>query len=141
MATLVTPDTPLRWFRRLVAQKWTFAEPNPLGRPAVDPELEKLVVKLIRDNLYMANCTLGRNWKLKQAVAVAPPTVMRQMGNRRGCSSDSVLRGVASQALVHPATIVIALKQLQLSFQIRGIPKEQVVQILLPYRPDASDDN
>jgi hypothetical protein len=44
------PDTLLRWFRRLVAQKWTFAKPNPLGRPAVAPELEKLVVKLIQDN-------------------------------------------------------------------------------------------
>ena len=65
---------------------------------------------------------------------------MRQIGNRRGCNSDSVLRGVASQALVHPATIVIALKQLQLSFQITGIPKEQVVQILLPYRPDEPFD-
>jgi len=32
MATLVTPDTLLRWFRRLVAQKWTFAKANPLGR-------------------------------------------------------------------------------------------------------------
>ena len=50
MATLVTPDTLLRWFRRLVAQKWTFAKANPLGRPAVAPELEKLVVKLIQDN-------------------------------------------------------------------------------------------
>ena len=44
MATLVTPDKLLRWFRRLVAKKWTFAKPNPLGRPAVAPELEKLVV-------------------------------------------------------------------------------------------------
>jgi hypothetical protein len=61
---------------------------------------------------------------------------MRQIGKWRACSSDSVLRSVASQALVHPATIVIALKQLRFSFQISGIPKEQVVQILLPYRPD-----
>lgn len=48
MAILVTPDTLLRWFRRLVAQKWTFAKPNP--RPPVDPELEKLVVQLLQDN-------------------------------------------------------------------------------------------
>jgi putative transposase len=31
LATLVTPDT-LRWFRVLVAKKWTFPKTNPLGR-------------------------------------------------------------------------------------------------------------
>jgi hypothetical protein len=32
LATIVTPDTLLRWFRMLV-KKWTFARTNPLGRP------------------------------------------------------------------------------------------------------------
>jgi putative transposase len=49
-ATLVTPDTLLRWFRVLVAKKWTFARTNPLGRPTVDPELEQFVIKLIKEN-------------------------------------------------------------------------------------------
>jgi putative transposase len=31
-ATIVTPDTTLRWYRRLIAQKWTF-ECRRLGRP------------------------------------------------------------------------------------------------------------
>ena len=56
MATLATPDTFLRWFHRLVAQKWTFAKSHPLGRPTVASELEKLAVKLIQDNP-----TLGSN--------------------------------------------------------------------------------
>ena len=50
IATVVTPDTLLRWFRILVAKKWTFARTNPVGRPPVDPELEKLVIKLIQEN-------------------------------------------------------------------------------------------
>jgi transposase InsO family protein len=50
ITTLVTPDTLLRWFRALVAKKWTFARTNPVGRPPVDPELEKLVIKLITEN-------------------------------------------------------------------------------------------
>jgi transposase InsO family protein len=50
LATLVTPETLLRWFRALVAKKWTFARTNPVGRPPVDPELEKLVIKLIQEN-------------------------------------------------------------------------------------------
>ena len=50
LATLVTPDTLLRWFRALVAKKWTFPRTNPVGRPPVDPELERLVIKLIQEN-------------------------------------------------------------------------------------------
>jgi transposase InsO family protein len=50
IAALVTPDTLLRWFRILVAKKWTFARTNPVGRPRVDPELEKLVIKLTQEN-------------------------------------------------------------------------------------------
>jgi len=50
LATLVTPDTLLRWFRALTAKKSTFARTNPAGRPPVDAELEKLVIKLIREN-------------------------------------------------------------------------------------------
>lgn len=50
MATIVTPETLLLWFRVLVAQKWAFPNNNPVGRPPVDPELEKLVLKLMQDN-------------------------------------------------------------------------------------------
>jgi hypothetical protein len=30
----------LRWFRVLVAKKWTFAPTNPVGRPPVHGELQ-----------------------------------------------------------------------------------------------------
>ncbi len=50
ITTLVTPDTLLRWFRVLVAEKWTFAKASPVGRPPVHPELEQLVIKLITEN-------------------------------------------------------------------------------------------
>src|ERR1035438_10257707 len=49
LATLVTPDT-LRWFRVLIAKKWTFARTNPVCRPSVDAELEKLVITLLQEN-------------------------------------------------------------------------------------------
>ena len=49
-ATIVTPDTLLRWFRLLIARKWTFTRTNSCGRPPLDPELEKLVIKLIEEN-------------------------------------------------------------------------------------------
>jgi hypothetical protein len=50
ITTLVTPDTLLRWFRVLIAKKWTYARTNVLGRPPVGSELEKLVLKLIEEN-------------------------------------------------------------------------------------------
>src|ERR1039457_2026155 len=38
LATLVTPDTLLRWFRVLIAKKWALTRTNPVGRPSVKAE-------------------------------------------------------------------------------------------------------
>src|ERR1700681_213032 len=50
LATLVTPDNRLSWFRVLIAKKWTFARTDPVGRPSVNAELEKLVITLLQEN-------------------------------------------------------------------------------------------
>jgi putative transposase len=50
LATLVTPDTLLRWFRVLVAKKWTCPRTNPVSRPSVDAELEKLIITLLQES-------------------------------------------------------------------------------------------
>jgi putative transposase len=50
IATIVTPDALLRWFRVLVARKWPFAITDSIGRPPVNPELENLVVKMFQEN-------------------------------------------------------------------------------------------
>jgi hypothetical protein len=52
IATLVTPDTLLRWHRQLVAAKWDYSQrrsPTP-GRPPLSPEIEQLVVRLAQEN-------------------------------------------------------------------------------------------
>jgi putative transposase len=49
-AFLVTPHTLLRWHRELVRRKWTFRQGRKPGRPAIDPELGDLVVRLAREN-------------------------------------------------------------------------------------------
>jgi transposase InsO family protein len=41
---LVTPDTILRWHRRLLRKKWTY--PNRSGRPPIDDGLAALVVRI-----------------------------------------------------------------------------------------------
>jgi len=48
-ATIVTPDTILRWHRQLSAQKWTYPKRQP-GRPGVLLEIRRLVIRMAIDN-------------------------------------------------------------------------------------------
>jgi putative transposase len=49
VATIVTPDTILRWHRQLIARKWTYAKRRP-GRPNVLAEIRRLVVRMASEN-------------------------------------------------------------------------------------------
>src|SRR5271156_873045 len=52
LATIVTPDTILRWHRQLIAAKWDYSDQRQRqpGRPPTAPEVVELVVKLAREN-------------------------------------------------------------------------------------------
>jgi hypothetical protein len=45
---IVSPATLLRWHRRLVAKRWTYA--RPVGRPPIRYETRELVLRLAREN-------------------------------------------------------------------------------------------
>jgi hypothetical protein len=51
IATIATPDTLLRWYKRLIAQKFDGSKQrHPLGRPRVPEEIEQLVVRMADEN-------------------------------------------------------------------------------------------
>lgn len=72
VATVVTPDTLLRWYRRLVAQKYDGSKRRKPGRPKTAVEIEQLVLTMARANpgwgytrirgaLYNLAHEIGRN--------------------------------------------------------------------------------
>lgn len=48
--TLVSPDTLLRWHRRLVVQKWNFVHRRGPGRPRIMREIAELIVRMAQEN-------------------------------------------------------------------------------------------
>jgi putative transposase len=49
VATIVTPDTILRWHRPLIARKWTFTPKRP-SRPPIMPEISSLILRMAIEN-------------------------------------------------------------------------------------------
>jgi hypothetical protein len=49
VATIVTPDTILRWHRQLIARKWTFTPKRP-GRPGIMQEISSLILQMATEN-------------------------------------------------------------------------------------------
>ena len=72
ISSLVTPDTLLRWYRRLIAKKYDGSENRTVGRPKTAIEIEELIVQMARQNrtwgytrirgaLYNLGHEIGRN--------------------------------------------------------------------------------
>ena len=51
VATIVTPDTIMRWYRLLVARKWDYSSRRKrIGRPPIKTEIADLVLRMARQN-------------------------------------------------------------------------------------------
>jgi putative transposase len=72
ISTLVTPDTLLRWYRRLIAKKYDGSKNRKVGRPKTTVEIQELIVQMARQNpgwgytrirgaLYNLGHDIGRN--------------------------------------------------------------------------------
>ena len=68
VATIVTPDTMLRWHQRLIARKWTFGPKRP-GRPGIMKEISALIVPMATDNPGWGSRIQGALKNLEHRVA------------------------------------------------------------------------
>lgn len=57
IATIVTPDTILRWHRTLIAAKWTYPS-NRVGRPGTMKAIRRLIVRMATDNSNWGYCRI-----------------------------------------------------------------------------------
>jgi hypothetical protein len=58
VATIVTPDTILRWHRQVIVRKWTH-ERRRVGRPGILKEIEQLTVRMANENSRCPTWTFG----------------------------------------------------------------------------------
>jgi putative transposase len=91
-AFAVTPETLLRWHRRIVKRRWTCDSRSP-GRPALDADLVALVLRLARENpRWGQRRIVGELKKLGFSVS---ETSVRNILRRQGIASAPRRRGAA----------------------------------------------
>ena len=58
VATIVTPDTILRWHKRLIAAKWTYPAKRRIGHPGIMREIRELIVRMATANSSWGYCRI-----------------------------------------------------------------------------------
>jgi hypothetical protein len=107
---MVKPATVFGWHKELVRLKWTYRRRNPGGRPRTDREIERLVVRLARENGWGIERIEGELKKLGYTVShetvgnILRHTTFRLRRTRdvaELASSDDPLQGAAAGSTFH----------------------------------------
>ena len=81
VATIVTPDTLMRWHHRLIALKWTYAAKR-VGRPGLMKAIAALIVRMARENSGWGYCRI--QGELKGVGHVVAPTTIANVLKANG---------------------------------------------------------
>jgi putative transposase len=144
-AFLVTPETLLRWHRRIVARRWTYPHRRP-GRPPLDSQVRQLILRLARENSHWGyvrivgelrklgvtvSATLVRNVLARAGVPPAP--------ERAASSWRSFLREHADTILACDLFTVdtVWLRRLYVLFFV-SIGTRRVEYVVCTSKPDTS---
>ena len=80
VATLATPDTLLRWYQRLIAQKFDGStQRQQLGRPRVTEEVEQLVIRMAEEN---------PTWGYRRSQGALPWRTWTMLSTRSLCATS-----------------------------------------------------
>ncbi|MGD0863609.1 MAG: integrase core domain-containing protein [Candidatus Limnocylindrales bacterium] len=101
----ITPETLLRWHRRLVARRWTYPQ-RGRGRPPIDPDVVALILRLARENPCWGYLRIQGELR-GLGIRISATTVRRVLtgaglnpaGRRFGCSWGAFLRAQAAHML------------------------------------------
>ena len=74
VASLATPDTLMRWYKRLIAQKFDGSERRTqLGRPAVAEEVEQLTIQMAEENPSWGYRRIQGVWRISGISSIRVP--------------------------------------------------------------------
>jgi hypothetical protein len=97
IATVVTPDTLLRWYRKLIANKYDGSASRRPGRPATGTELKALIVRMATENrtwgyerIRGALGNLGHEVANSTIAKILKLNVLASQPSRQGYSSSSL---------------------------------------------------
>lgn len=80
-AFFVTPETLLRWHRRLVSRRWTYPHRQP-GRPPVNRIVRELILRLARENSHWGYVRIAG--ELRKLGITVSATLVRNVLGRAG---------------------------------------------------------
>jgi putative transposase len=93
----VTPETLMRWHRRLVTRRWTYLGGGP-GRPRLEAELVTLIVRLAREHPRWGNRRIVG--ELKQLGCSVSETAVRNLLRRQGIAPAPRRSGPSWRAFI-----------------------------------------